>query len=50
MPSDYPRDLLPPLRSPLPPYIRTLALTGGFFTTLALLLVAVRLLPAPLFS
>ena len=47
MPSDYPKHLLPRATGSVTslPYIRTLAFTGAFFTVLALLLIAMRLIP-----
>ena len=45
MPSDYPKDLLPRAAGTAIPYLRTLAFTGGFFTVLALLLIAMRFAP-----
>ena len=45
MPSDYPKDLMPTAGSTAIPYYRTIAFSAGFFTVLALLLIAMRFIP-----
>lgn len=45
MPSDYPKHMLPPGPVAAIPHVRTIALAAGFFTVLAVLLIAVRFIP-----